>query len=56
MYWYNEPQTLHTTYRDGLEIYEFASGQYEKHFPDGSHEIIFADKTKKLIFSDGQVR
>lgn len=35
-------------------MFEFASGQYEKHYPDGRQEINFPDNTKKFIFGDGQ--
>ncbi|TPX30558.1 hypothetical protein SmJEL517_g05894 [Synchytrium microbalum] len=52
VYWYAEPRTLHTTHPDGLQIYEFANGQVEKHYPD-SREIHFPDGTKKYIFADG---
>lgn len=45
---------MHTTFKSGLQLYEFDSGQVEKHHPDGSQEIIFSDSTKKLIYADGR--
>ncbi|KAI9099411.1 T-complex protein 10 C-terminus-domain-containing protein [Phlyctochytrium arcticum] len=54
VYWYSEPRTLHTTFKDGLQLYEFSSGQIEKHYPDGTNEIVFADKTVKYIYKNGE--
>jgi centromere protein J len=54
IYWYNDPKIIHTTYKDGLELYEFENGQLEKHLSDGSREILFPDKTIKYIYADGR--
>ncbi|KAJ3289664.1 hypothetical protein HK104_007305 [Borealophlyctis nickersoniae] len=55
IYWYAEPKTKHTTYKDGLQVYEFENGQKEKHYPDGTNEITFSDGTLKYIFANGEV-
>ena len=54
VYFYSKANTTHTTFPDGIEIFEFPNKQVEKHFPDGSKEIAFADGTKKYIYTDGQ--
>ena len=53
VYYYREAKTKHTTFHDGLEVYEFPNGQVEKHFSDGSKEIFFPDNTRKVIHVDG---
>jgi hypothetical protein len=53
IYYYAQAHTTHTTYPDGLQVYEFPNGQMEKHFPSGRKEITFPDKTKKIIYSNG---
>ena len=53
VYLYHEARTRHTTFEDGIEIYEFPNGQVERHFPDGRKEIDFPDKTRKLIHKNG---
>ncbi len=53
-YFYSKANTTHTTFPDGIEVFEFPNGQVEKHFADGSKEITFGDGTKKYIYSDGQ--
>ena len=53
-YFYSKANTTHTTFPDGIEVFEFPNGQVEKHFVDGSKEITFGDGTKKYIYSDGQ--
>jgi len=55
VYWYHEPKIVHTTFKDGLEIFEFQDGQIEKHYPDGLREIVFSDKTVKYVFPNGEV-
>ena len=35
VYFYAETRTSHTTYADGMEMFDFSNGQREKHFPDG---------------------
>lgn len=53
VYLYYDARTRHTTYGDGVEIYEFPNGQVERHFPDGRKEIDFPDKTRKFIHNNG---
>ncbi|KAJ3034917.1 hypothetical protein HDV00_004527 [Rhizophlyctis rosea] len=54
IYWYAEPKTMHTTFKDGLQLYEFDNGQVEKHYPDGTNEITFGDGTVKYSFPNGE--
>ena len=54
VYFYSTAKTTHTTFADGLEVFEFPNQQKEKHFPDGSKEIEFTDGTRKYIYPDGQ--
>jgi len=53
VYCYADAQTTHTTYADGLQIFQFANGQVEKHYIDGTKEIQFPDQTIKYLFSNG---
>lgn len=53
VYFYATAQTTHTTYGDGLEVYEFPNRQVEKHFPGGRKEILFPDGTRKVVAPDG---
>eukprot|EP01039_Chlorochromonas_danica_P001633 gene1633-1782_t len=53
VYYYAQADTTHTSYRDGLEVYEFPNGQVEKHYADGRKEVIFPDQTRKVIETDG---
>lgn len=53
IYYYAQAETTHTTFKDGLEVYEFPNKQVEMHFPDGIKEIIFPDGTRKIINPDG---
>lgn len=46
-------QTSHTKHPDGTEVFEFASGQSEKHLPDGSKEVQFPDGSRKVFFANG---
>jgi len=40
VYWYAANQTRHTTVkRTGLEVFEFPTGQVERHYPNGVREI-----------------
>ena len=54
IYHFAEAKTTQTTYADKLQVFQFANGQVEKHFPDGRKEIKFADGTVKSIMQDGQ--
>ena len=53
VYFYSEAKTRHTTYSNGLEVYEFPNGQVERHHPDGTKEIAFPDRTRKLVLANG---
>jgi len=53
VYYYADAQTTHTTYSDGLQVFQFTNGQVEKHYIDGTKEIQFPDQTIKYLFSDG---
>ena len=53
VYYYADAQTTHTTYADGLQIFQFANAQVEKHYIDGTKEIQFPDQTIKYLFPDG---
>jgi centromere protein J len=53
VYFYASANTTHTTYGNGVEIFEFPNGQTEKHHPNGLKEISFADKTRKVVYPNG---
>lgn len=53
VYYYVDARTTHTTYADGLQIFQFCNGQVEKHYIDGTKEIQFPDQTIKYLFLDG---
>lgn len=46
VYYYAETKTKHTTFSNGVEVFQFANKQVEKHFPDGSKKIQFPGKEK----------
>eukprot|EP00940_MAST-03C_sp_MAST-3C-sp2_P001343 g1343.t1 len=48
-YFYAAAKTTHTTRADGVELFEFPSGQKETHFKNGRKEISFEDGTRKTI-------
>uniref|UniRef100_A0A0C3TSQ0 Centromere protein J C-terminal domain-containing protein n=1 Tax=Guillardia theta (strain CCMP2712) TaxID=905079 RepID=A0A0C3TSQ0_GUITC len=52
IYFYAETSTTHTTFPDGIEVFEFSNNQKEKHYPDGRKEILFPDGTLKYIKSN----
>lgn len=54
VYFYAKSGTSHTTHADGLEVFEFASGQIERHFPNGEREVIFPDGTKQFFHLNGK--
>jgi centromere protein J len=54
IYFFAEANTQQTTLPDGQQIFKFASGQTEHHFPDNTREIKFPDGTVKCIFPDGE--
>mmetsp|Transcript_38837 Transcript_38837/g.91377 ORF Transcript_38837/g.91377 Transcript_38837/m.91377 type:complete len:1080 (+) Transcript_38837:71-3310(+) len=53
VYHYCETGAVQTTLPDKTEVYRFADGQFERHYPDGSKEIRFPNGTSKQIFADG---
>ena len=53
IYYYAAAETTHTTHPDGLEVFQFANKQTEKHFLDGKKEVYFVDGTVKMINADG---
>ena len=53
IYYYAAAETTHTTHPDGLEVFQFANKQTEKHFPDGRKEVYFVDGPVKMINPDG---
>jgi hypothetical protein len=53
IYYYAAAETTHTTHPDGVEVFQFANKQTEKHFPDGRKEVYFVDGTIKMINADG---
>ncbi|EDW85201.1 uncharacterized protein Dwil_GK14523 [Drosophila willistoni] len=48
-YYYNETNTWHTTYLDGLEILEFPNGQTEHRHKNGTIEIHFPNNSIKVV-------
>eukprot|EP00392_Amoebophrya_sp_AT5.2_P015292 g15493.t1 len=54
VYNYNETSATQTTFPTGMEIFQFASGQVERHFSNGEKEIKFANGTLKKITADGK--
>lgn len=47
-YLYADSHVVHSTYANGLQAFEFPSGQLELHRPDGMVEVIFPDGTRAL--------
>ena len=39
-----------------MEIFEFASGQTERHYPDGMKEVQFPDGTKQRFYDQERGR
>eukprot|EP00826_Nyctotherus_ovalis_P007421 TRINITY_DN11852_c0_g1_i1.p2 TRINITY_DN11852_c0_g1~~TRINITY_DN11852_c0_g1_i1.p2 ORF type:complete len:305 (+),score=72.94 TRINITY_DN11852_c0_g1_i1:172-1086(+) len=54
VYYFAGARTTQTAFADGLQVFKFATGQVEKHYPDGSKEISFPDGTLKCVLADGQ--
>ena len=54
IYFYNETNTVQTTYKNGLNIFKFSNGQIEKHYPDGSKFIIYPNGIKRKISKNGK--
>lgn len=52
VYRFSQTDTIQTTFPDGLQIFQFANGQLEKHFPNKHKEINFPDGTVKKIAPD----
>ena len=53
IYYYNETNTVQTTFKNGLNIFKFSNGQIEKHYPDGSKYIIYTNGIKRKISKNG---
>ncbi|XP_069788220.1 centromere protein J-like isoform X3 [Narcine bancroftii] len=54
IYYYADAKTIHTTFPNGTEMFQFPNNQIEKHYPDGKKEIIFPDQTVKHLYPDGR--
>ena len=54
IYFFAKEQTTKTTFRDGVQVIKFKSGQTEKVFPDGTKEIKYTDGTVKCVFNNGE--
>ena len=54
IYYYNETNTVQTTFKNGLNIFKFSNGQIEKHYPDGSKYIIYTNGIKRKISKNGK--
>jgi centromere protein J len=52
-YYYAEVATWQSSYRGGLEVFHFPTGQREGHHADGVKEIVFADGTCRRVLPDG---
>lgn len=52
-YYYAAAKTMHTTYPDGKEVYEFENGQVEEHYSDGSKFVKFPNGATKRIHPNG---
>lgn len=46
-------KTSHTSHPDGLEVFEFATGQTERHYPNGRKEVYFPDGTEQTFLPNG---
>lgn len=47
-YLYADSHVVHSSYADGLQAYEFPTGQLELHRVDGWVEVVFPDGTRAL--------
>lgn len=54
IYFFANEQTTKTTFKNGIQLIKFNSGQTEKIFPDGTQEIKFPDGTLRCIFPSGE--
>ena len=52
-YYYAEVATWQSSYRGGLEVFHFPTGQREGHHADGVKEIVFPDGTCRRVLPDG---
>ena len=48
-YYHSKEEVLQITQRDGSVLYEYASGQVERHCADGVKIILFPDGTKSIV-------
>ena len=53
MYFYNETNTVQTSFKNGINIFKFNNGQIEKHYQDGSKYIFYPNGLRKKISKDG---
>ena len=53
IYFYNETNTVQTTFKNGINIFKFNNGQIEKHYPDGSKYIFYANGLRRKISKNG---
>ena len=53
MYFYNETNTIQTSFKNGINIFKFNNGQIEKHYPDGSKYIFYPNGYRRKIAKDG---
>ena len=53
MYFYNETNTVQTSYKNGINIFKFNNGQIEKHYPDGSKYIFYPNGMRRKISKNG---
>ena len=54
-YFHAEDRVMQITTADGSTLFEYPSGQIERHYTDGSKAIIFPDGTKQRISATGHV-
>ena len=53
MYFYNDTNTVQTTFKNGINIFKFNNGQIEKHYPDGSKYIYYTNGIRRKISKSG---
>lgn len=54
VYYYVDSDATHTTYPDKTEVFEFSSGQVERHYPNGVREVEYADGARKIMHVNGE--
>ena len=53
IYFYNDTNTIQTTFKNGINIFKFNNGQIEKHYPDGSKYIYYTNGLRRKISKNG---